>query len=472
MATSVGSCNGSSSAPTGPARLDYVAGAIQPILTRGERFAIEGFGFGAAPGAVLFTRIGGGTVEAAVADSEWTPFTITARVPDSAATGLDAIGVLTAAGIQLHATVYILPHSSFNPATLTWVARAGFPGAPSGIALTVAEFPEGGGVMRTTLYAAGGAEPPQMTPDSNVYVARASAGGAGAIEDWTAGRVLPAPRAFAATAVATRYNSRFPGNALYVIGGIDAAGRAQASVFGADVTPDSVTGRFVVLEPLPAPLAGAIAVVHHGRIYVIGGTDAAGHPQRTVYMGRIGTDGHIDGWYLQPPLVAPRAYGGGIARAGRIVAIGGVADSVPPGGGLAVGTQRLVTGDTAAVSPLSGFFTGTWGAGAALLPEGRSQFALLDLDSVVLVVGGMYASAASNSAETIAASVSGDSVGPFTGPVGSNRIADLMCLTVTAGTLVGPAGITWREADGTPRGLVVGGVDLASQGRRSCAWGF
>jgi hypothetical protein len=189
-------------------------------------------------------------------------------------------------------------------------------------------------------------------------------------------------------------------------------------------------------------------------------------------MGRIGADGHIDGWYEQPPLVGPRAYGAGIARAGRIVAIGGVADSVPPGGGLAGGTQRLVTGDTAAVSLLSGFFTGGWGAGAALLPEGRSQFALLDLDSVVLVVGGMYAGAAANTAETIRASVSGDSVGPFTGPVGSNRIADLMCLTETAGTLVGPAGITWREADGTPRGLVVGGLDLAAQGRRSCAWGF
>jgi hypothetical protein len=311
-----------------------------------------------------------------------------------------------------------------------------------------------------------------MTPDSAVYVAHVTSGGAGAIEDWTRSRALPAQRAFAATAVATRYTSRFSGAALYVIGGSDETGRAQASVFAADVTPDSVSSRFVVVEPLPVPRAGAIAVVHHGRIYVIGGTDAAGHPTSTVYMGRIAANGHIDGWYLQPPLVAPRAYGAGIAREDRIVAIGGVADSVPPGGGLGAGTARLVTGDTAAVSLLSGFFTGAWGAGAGLLPEGRSQFALLDLDSVLLVVGGMYAGAATNSAETIAASVSGDSVSPFTGPVGGNRIADLMCLTQPAGTLVGPAGVTWRELDGTPRGLVLGGLDLATHGRRSCAWGF
>jgi hypothetical protein len=131
-----------------------------------------------------------------------------------------------------------------------------------------------------------------------------------------------------------------------------------------------------------------------------------------------------------------------------------------------------VTGDTAAVSPLSGFFIGPWGAGPTLLPEGRSQFALLDLGTVALAVGGMYASASTNSAETIAAPVSGDSVGAFAGPVATNRIADQTCLTQPAGTLVGPAGVVWRDADGTPHGLVVGGLDLNTQTRRSCAWGF
>src|SRR5207244_2157574 len=81
---------------------------------------------------------------------------------------------------------------------------------------------------------------------------------------------------FAAAAVATRYNSRFAGSGLYVIGGIDGAGRAQASVFAADVTADSVVGRLTPIEPLPAPVAGALAVVTRGRIYVIGGTDSVG----------------------------------------------------------------------------------------------------------------------------------------------------------------------------------------------------
>ncbi len=472
LATSVGSCRDGSS-PGGPARIDYIAGAVEPILTRGERVVIEGFGFGTEPGSVLFTRIGGGIIQTAIADSDWTPFAVVVTVPDSTAPGHVALALATAAGNQIVATINVLPRSSFNPNALTWVARGTFPGAPSGVGVAAAEFPAAGGVLRTTLYAAGGAVPPQMTPDSGVYVARVTDGGGGAVGNWARQRdVLPAPRAFAATVVATRFNSRFRGSALYVIGGIDGAGRAQASVLGANMTADSVTSPFVTLEPLPTPLAGAIAVVRHGRIYVLGGADALGRPQHAVYMGRIGADGHIDGWYIQPPLAGPRAYGGGIARQTQVVAIGGVADSVPAGGGLGAGIQRLVTGDTAAVSVLSGFFTGAWGAGPALLPEGRSQFALFDLDSRVLVVGGMYAGAATNAAETLVASVTGDSVGPFSGPVGTNRIADLVCITDPAGTLVGPAGISWREPDGTHRGLLIGGLNLATQAPHRCAWGF
>jgi hypothetical protein len=97
---------------------------------------------------------------------------------------------------------------------------------------------------------------------------------------------------------------------------------------------------------------------------------------------------------------------------------------------------------------------------------------LFDLDSILLVVGGMYAGASTNAAEMLAATVVNDSVGLFTGPVGTNRIADLMCQAEPAGTLVGPAQVTWQEADGTRRGLLVGGLDLVTQARRSCAWGW
>jgi len=479
-------CGGDSSGPVfATARIDYVDGAIEPILSRGQQVVLEGFGFGAVRGSgtVRFTRVGGGETSAALPDSQWSALSIATTVPDSAASG--TLTVTTGAGTHLTTTVHVLPAPAFNPATLTWQGRAAFPRAPVGVALAAAEFPEGS-ALRATIYAAGGAEPLdtgggiRMLADSGVYVTRSIAGATGSIGPWvrqrdtsdaTRSHVLPVPRAFAAAAVATRYNSRLPGSALYVIGGIDTSGRAQATVLGADVSADSVSRRFIFLEPLPAPVAGAIAVVRRGRIYVIGGTDDQGRPQQAVYVGRIGVDGHIDGWYQQPSLPGPRAYGGGIVRDGRVVAIGGVADSVPPGGGLDAAPQRLVTSDTASLSLVSGFFTGPWGAGPTMLPEGRSQFALLDVGNQVLAVGGMYASAGINATETIAAPVVGDALGTFTGPVGS-QIWQQTCGPVSAGTLVGPAGVTWREVDGTPRGLVLGGIDLATGLRRGCSWGF
>jgi len=107
--------------------------------------------------------------------------------------------------------------------------------------------------------------------------------------------------------------------------------------------------------------------------------------------------------------------------------------------------------------------------GAALLPAGRSQFATLDLRDVVLLVGGMYAGAATNSAETIAGTVVGDSLGAFIGPVGPGGGS---IGSQGGGTLVGPSGVTWREADGSRRGLVLGGIDLSTGLREAGVWGF
>src|SRR5256885_11385716 len=50
-------------------------------------------------------------------------------------------------------------------------------------------------------------------------------------------------------------------------------------------------------------------------------------PRQIVFVGRIGLEGHIDGWYVQPLLPTPRAYGGAVVRDERAVAFGGVARS-------------------------------------------------------------------------------------------------------------------------------------------------
>src|SRR2546422_8890189 len=129
-----------------------------------------------------------------------------------------SLALATAGGRRLTATVHVLPHVVFSPDTLHWDSLGTFPLAPVGVALAAAEIPSGTGVV-TTLYAAGGAEQISgaLVPDSGVYVARALA--AGPVGPWVrqhdaadfTSRVLPAPRAFAAGAVAPRHNSPLSG---------------------------------------------------------------------------------------------------------------------------------------------------------------------------------------------------------------------------------------------------------------------
>jgi hypothetical protein len=463
-------CGGPSTGPTPfTPRIDYVDGAIEPVMVNGQAVVLEGFGFGdvQGSGAVQFARAGGGAVPAPVVPGSWSDRTVRAIVPDNAVSG--ALTLTTNAGRTLAAVVHVLPHVVFDPATLAWQTRASFDHAPVGVALAAGTEPKSGG-LNVVLYAAGGAETESGTgrilPDGAVFVARVAPGGP--IGNWTRTPDLPAKRAFAAVAIANRYNSRFSGRALYVIGGIDDAGRARATVYRTLPAADTAIGTFTTIEPLPAPVAGAIAVVRRGRIYVMGGADSLGRPQTNVFVGRIGLDGHIDGWYAQPALPNPRAYGGGVVLDDRATVFGGISDSAQPGIGLDTLLPRLAAGDGAPVSLLSGFFTGTWAPGRPALPAARSQFATLALGDVALLVGGVYAGAGANTAETIAATVfEGDSLGDFAGPVGTNSIAAL-----GGGTLVSAAGASWLDLDGTPHGLIFGGMDLVTRERRAGAWGF
>lgn len=463
-------CSESTNGP-GPSvpRVDFVDGAIEPLLVRGQSVVIEGFGFGDSQGTgtVHFPRAGGGSVAATVPPGAWSDLVLRVVVPESATTG--PIDVRTADGHDLTANVHVLARVDFDPNTLAWQSRPAFPGVPAGIGLAVAAEPLGS-AFTVAVYAAGGGSPgpgdSTTAPDSAVFTAHAAPGGA--LGAWSRRPDLPAPRAFAAVAAANRFNSRFNGHALYVIGGIDASGRARATVFQSVGSADTALGGFTSVEALPAPVAGAIAVVRRGRIYVMGGVDTLGRPQTNVYVGRVGLDGRIDGWFVEPALPTPRAYGGGAVLEDRVVVFGGLADSAPPGGGLDTLLVRLATTNAAPVSLLSGFLTGAWVSAPASLASGRSQFATLVVSNEVLLVGGVYAGATANTGESLAATMTGgDSLGAFTGPVGTNTIFGL-----GGGTLVGPAGVGWLDGDGSTHGLVVGGIDLPTGAPRTGTWGF
>ena len=477
MLAGLGACTGATEPGPPVPRIDYVDGAIQPILTAGQTTVIEGFGFGrdTGTGRITFAAAGGGTVNAASDTAGWGDEAIRVVVPATATSG--TLTVRTDAGHSLSTNVYVVPRVSFDTAGFTWQGRTGFPRSPVGVALAAAEYPSGSGIA-TTLYAAGGAEviggDSAIQPDSGVYVATVQSNAS--IGSWVRQRdtvfadsnhSLPVRLAFASAVAATPYNSRFPRTELIVIGGMDTARNAQAAVYVATVSQTRVTSRFFPVEPLPAPVAGAIAVFRRGRIYVFGGVDSAGQPQSGVYVGRVGLDGRIDGWFTAPSLSSPRAYGGGVVLDDRALAFGGIADVADPGGGLDATPSRLVTSDTATLSLVSGFFLGSaWTGGPGVLPQGRSQFAVLPVGTAVLLVGGLCDGGVACPNETVAATSAGDSLGPFH-PAAGNTISG-----AGGGVLVDPTGVTWRAGDGSYHGLVLGGMDLTSRLRRAAVWGF
>ncbi|HJQ67259.1 MAG TPA: hypothetical protein VJ816_12815, partial [Gemmatimonadales bacterium] len=129
-------CGGEAGGP-GPSapRIDYVDGAIEPVLVAGAAAVIDGFGFGdsQSTGTVRFRLQGSGTVAAIVAPGTWSDRSIRIIVPDSATSG--TMTVTPASGSTLSAAVHVLPHVSFDPLTLIWQARSAFPRAPVGVAL-------------------------------------------------------------------------------------------------------------------------------------------------------------------------------------------------------------------------------------------------------------------------------------------------------------------------------------------------
>jgi len=470
-------CSGATEPGPPVPRIDYVDGAITPILTAGQSTVIEGFGFGSdgITASVSFAAVAGGTVNGVTDSADWGDEAIRVVVPASATSG--KLTVHTKNGASLSTNVFVVPLVPFDTAGFSWQGRTSFPQSPVGVALAAAEYPSGGGIT-TTLYAAGGAEviggDSAILPDSGVYVATVASNGS--IGSWVRQRdttftdsshALPIRLAFASAVVATPNNSRLTGTELIVIGGMDTAGNAQATVYVAAVSPTRVTTAFVPVEPLPSPVAGAIAVARRGRIYVFGGADSAGRPQAGVYIGRIGLDGRIDGWYTAPSLTGPRAYGGGVILDDRAMAFGGIADSADPGGGLDATPSRLVTSDTATLSLVSGFFLGSaFAPGPSILPQGRSQFSVLPVGTAILAVGGLCDGGVACPNETLAAHLAGDSLGTFH-PAGGNTISGS-----GGGVVVGASGATWRASDGSYHGVVLGGMNLTTRLRLAGVWGF
>ena len=87
---------------------------------------------------------------------------------------------------------------------------------------------------------------------------------------------------------------------IYVVGGYTTDGKS-AAVYYAQPQADGQLSQWMSATALPTALDYASAVIHDGRLVVMGGNSNNG-PQRAVYAAVIQADGSLGAWSAEPPL--------------------------------------------------------------------------------------------------------------------------------------------------------------------------
>jgi hypothetical protein len=147
----------------------------------------------------------------------------------------------------------------------------------------------------TTILYVGGSD--GKTASDATYVARTS--GVGNFDKWSQdGPKLPAPRSDASVI--------YSGGRIYVVGGLDAAGKPTDTVFV--LTPDSKTGLLGTWQTaadakldlqLPEPRAGAVILAATDGLLLVGGTNGSG-PLDTVLKATFDKTGKLGKWVVEP----------------------------------------------------------------------------------------------------------------------------------------------------------------------------
>jgi hypothetical protein len=444
--------------------LSFVNGATLPSGNVGSTIILEGSAFGDVQGAgqVLFSDGAGGTIAATIADpaNDWTNSFIVTTVPSGAATG-DVV-VVTGTGTSNARVFSITSAATFSPSTINWTGTTALPAARSGHKATFA-IASGANLVLVT----GGAGNDQM-PSTDVNVATIQA--AGGVGTWAASAALPSGRAFHAAVAATAYNSRVLADSasLYVIGGTsDSTGTPTTTVYRGRLNADGSVRDWVTTTALPVALHSLGAVIFRGEIYISGGATTGNEPTAGVYRARIDSTGMIGAWQSLPELPAAIANHGFVVFGRFLYVVGGEAAAIAPhsdsltnvrSGQVLYAPINLRTGALASTS---------WAANTNSLTKATSKMGLVAAGGTIFMNAGIYSAANTGSSENSYATFNADgSVSGFNGATGSNTIS-----SSGGGNLFNHSALSYVDASGVARVLVLGGDDVNTPGtKRSAVW--
>ncbi len=244
----------------------------------------------------------------------------------------------------------------------------------------------GGSVIQngTTLLYIGGSDGEKAVAD--VYVSTTV--GTGNFDKWTVGPSLPEPRDGASVA--------FVSGRIYVIGGRDAAGVPTDSIFVLD--PNPKTGALGEWEPsditLPEGRADAAGVVSPTGLLLIGGSNAEG-PVATTWKSEPTPAGALGEWEVEAPLLFPQT-NALAAVIGDYVWLYGGSDANGPVGAVQRGTFGLEAVEGFPLNPDEGKVIQWAINNDANLPEPRTEASGWSANGAIYLVGGADATGLQN----------------------------------------------------------------------------
>ena len=441
-----------------------INGVSKPTGIVGMTVIIDGSAFGdslaLSQGQVFFAG-DTGPVEAVIADTanDWTNDFIVTSVPNGTA-DTSMVWVETATGASDSIEFRLIQSGTFSPSQINWTPTTALPQPLQGLGAVFVPVEEGASPANY-VFAVGGAD--SMAVATNV-VYRAVAEQTGALQSWDVVTALPDERAYHATTAATAFTAALDTTTtaayLYVLGGQDSTGTAQASTHYVHVGLDGTVGSWQAGPDLPEPIEGAGAVIFRGYLYLIGGQDTTGTALATSYRAKVNSDGSLDSWESLPAMPRAAAFGSIVNFGPYIYSVAG--DSV---GSPAV-QESLSGGETASVYLVrlnlrtGGFRDEGWVV-TEPLQRGRSKHSALVGGGAVFTTSGVYSGQVGSLENVFAPFLTGGAglLEPWNGATGAELIQNELGYGV-----YNQAAVYFIDQNGQGHVLVLGGARRGNEG--------